>query len=197
MFEVSYSANVSDDGLAIVYGRDPDLLFPFQKFGVIAASLAGELYIVEDAVTGTIIGTASWFGPGRDLFDSEDQREAALVPLMSRVSPELKQWWTEHSEAVRTSIMGPGTITDSWYLESIGVLPDYQRKGVAKALIQMVQKKAAITSTNICLQASSHNIPMYEQLGFKYKGEAALDSPYGKMSICYMLLAPKDEPYFS
>jgi ribosomal protein S18 acetylase RimI-like enzyme len=32
---------------------------------------------------------------------------------------------------------------DSWYLDGIGVLPDYRRKGVAKALIQMVQKKVA------------------------------------------------------
>jgi ribosomal protein S18 acetylase RimI-like enzyme len=31
----------------------------------------------------------------------------------------------------------------SWYLESISVLPEHQRKGVAKALIQMVQKKVA------------------------------------------------------
>jgi hypothetical protein len=34
---------------------------------------------------------------------------------------------------------------------------------------------------------------MYERLGFKYKGEAVFDSPYGKMSVCYMLLAPEDE----
>jgi hypothetical protein len=66
---VSFSANISDDGLAIVYGRDPDLLFPFQKYGAIAVSLAGELYVAEDVVTGTIIGTATWFGPGRELFD--------------------------------------------------------------------------------------------------------------------------------
>lgn len=69
MMSVPFSANVADDGLAIVYGRDPDLLFPFQKFGAIAASLAGELCVAEDAVTGTIIGTATWFGPGRGLFD--------------------------------------------------------------------------------------------------------------------------------
>jgi hypothetical protein len=55
--------------VAIAHGHDPDLLLPFKKYEMIAGSIAGEIYVAENAATGTIIGAAIWFGPGREMFD--------------------------------------------------------------------------------------------------------------------------------
>ncbi|EGO25591.1 hypothetical protein SERLADRAFT_437321 [Serpula lacrymans var. lacrymans S7.9] len=118
--------------------HDNEVLGQIQRSQVVAASIAGDIYAAED-INKTVVGAAVWFEPGRTLFDSDDQRASALLPMMTKFSPQLQKWWKEEA---RESAM-----LDSWHLQSIGVIPEHQGKSIAKALIQEVQAKVSHQSS--------------------------------------------------
>jgi len=157
----------------VVIGRNPALVYDFCEAQVIACAIAGELYVAESP-SKDVIGVALWFGPGREMFDSDDQNEAALIPFMNKLSPELQQWWSEifiHKYGeLTTTALGAGTKLNAWHLQLIGVVPEEWRKGVASALIDHICEKG--DGVLLCLEAETEtNVSVCERLGFAVKGQ--------------------------
>jgi len=193
MVAVLLTAFSSDTQIPVGFGPHSEKLEePLNRAHVVAGSLAGEIYVAEDTATKNIIGVCIWFGPGRDLYDSEDQRTLAMQPFSQMLPPELKGWMGEISKKVekfKAESWGEGTTVTQWYLQRIGVLPEYQKRGVGAALIKEVLGKTdGLSAALTCIYKP--NAEYYGHLGFKVKGHQEFDAPYGKFEVWAMLWEP-------
>ncbi|KAF8176598.1 hypothetical protein K438DRAFT_1727125 [Mycena galopus ATCC 62051] len=141
---------------------------------VVAGLLGGEVYVAETVDTGKIVGCAVWFGPGRGLYDSPDQRQHSLEPFMASLDEELRAWWATtflpKYDTFVTSALGEGTKLAAWHLQTLGVDPAYHRQGVAKLLVNIIVEKARASQphTALCVEcATVPNIGVYTRLGFR------------------------------
>ncbi|KAJ7614303.1 hypothetical protein DFH06DRAFT_1484389 [Mycena polygramma] len=166
-------AFTNDVFTAVVTGHtpgEPDTghIGPFWVSTVVAGLLGGEVYIAETADTNEIVGCAVWFGPGHTMYDTEEQRKHSLGPLMGSFSKDLVDWWHKflHKyDIFLTTALGENTKHNSWHLQTLGVDPAYQRKGVATQLINTVAENA---NTLLCVEVEKEdNLVIYEHLGFK------------------------------
>ncbi|KAJ7718946.1 hypothetical protein B0H16DRAFT_1796405, partial [Mycena metata] len=140
----------------------------------VSGLLGGEVYVAEttDPVP-KIVGCAVWFGPGRALYDSEDQVQLALRPLLASFTEELQQWWDDvcfHPKylACITAALGEGEALHSWRLQTLAVDPQYQRQHIGTSLVNAVIKRAEITKTPLCVDCSEEtNVEVYRRLGFE------------------------------
>ncbi|KAJ7862702.1 hypothetical protein B0H13DRAFT_1638543 [Mycena leptocephala] len=115
---------------------------------VVAGPLGGEVYVAEtnDAVK-KIIGCAVWFGPGNTLYDTPEQQQHALGPLMATFNANLQKWWGEvFLPKYGNSALGTGVKHNSWHLQTLGVDPEYQQQGAATLLVNAIVEKHVVTS---------------------------------------------------
>ncbi|KAK7464364.1 hypothetical protein VKT23_006531 [Stygiomarasmius scandens] len=183
------SAFAKDHFAYVCIDADRTLLKPFIRSVVIAGLLAGEVYVAESQDK-QIIGTSVWFPPGREMFDSEDQRKQGLEPFFAHTSPDHLKWWLEYflpSYAKLTSeTLGSEFKLENWHLQWIGVVPEERRKGIATALIEPVRSKKG--DKKLCLETNSEeNLVIYDKIGFSNKGQAVLKSPHGDWTM-YVLV---------
>ncbi|KAJ7693635.1 hypothetical protein B0H17DRAFT_932655 [Mycena rosella] len=121
----------TDISVQTLVGGDLSLLGSFFGASIRAGALSGKIYVATEAGDAAVIrGMALWWGPGAE-------------PL----SPEGQEW---HRTVYRPDfgnltekLLGPRGKVDSWYLSLLAVEPDYQRRGVARALIDAVRAKAS------------------------------------------------------
>ncbi|KAH6873671.1 acyl-CoA N-acyltransferase [Coprinopsis sp. MPI-PUGE-AT-0042] len=171
------AAAYSDDPFTqVATANDVDFYGQMHAATVVAGSLGGEVYLAETKDNKKIIGVAVWFGPGREMFDSPDQQEQALGPLMGHFKPELRAWWGEEFLPTYAKFnedrIGAGVKKNNWHLQTLATHPDYQRQGVARALIETVVRKASQMGHLICLETQTEtNVGIYGRLGFKVAGE--------------------------
>ncbi|KAJ7264199.1 hypothetical protein C8J57DRAFT_1332048 [Mycena rebaudengoi] len=168
----------TDVFVAIVTGHDPNgtdtgYVGPFCITTVVCGLLGGEVYVAEtnDAAR-KIVGCAVWFGPGRSMYDSADQQQQVLGPLMATFDEKLQSWWqTEflpRYDSFVSAALGEGTKHNSWHLQTLGVDPEYQRKGAAALLINTMIAKAAHSRDKLCLETGTDvNLEIYSRLGFE------------------------------
>ncbi|TFK24222.1 hypothetical protein FA15DRAFT_656085 [Coprinopsis marcescibilis] len=167
---------------------------------VIAGVLGGEVYFTE-AGTGhdkhkRVIGVAVWFPPGRELYDSSEQQEKALGPMMARFGPDLQYWWGEDFlpkyESFTGRVLGEGVKLKSWHLQAIATDPDFQRQGVARAMIQIVKAKAARNRALLCLEVEDEqNLQIYKHIGWKVKEKSlTFKGLKGSFPMWVMVLEP-------
>lgn len=167
-------------------------LEPMSQAEAHGALIGGEVYVAE--LDGKVVGAASWFPPGTALFDSDEQREKAAGPFMAQLEPEVQKWWTEYFLPTYGTdvdrVFGPGYKLVSYHLQTIGVLPEYQGRGIAKKLIEHVRPKAHAAGVNLCLEAiTERNSQIYAKMGFEVLGEVALAGPevVGKNFVFYLM----------
>lgn len=107
---------------------------------------------------------------------------------------------------------GPDAVTPSYYISHLGTLPDYQRKGLASALLNMAKQKAKaekkqltlLTMTEPNVRTTEHcsaqratadekQVKYYEKFGFKnlYYEELTLNGVPTRWWV--MAIDPKDE----
>ncbi|KAJ6554279.1 hypothetical protein B0H19DRAFT_1262660 [Mycena capillaripes] len=142
------------------------------RSSAVAGLLGGEVYVAETMdPMAKMVGCAVWFGPGRALYDSDEQVQLALQPLLASFSKDLKRWWDDFlPEYIKytNAALGEGLELASWRLQTLAVSPECQRKGVATLLVDAVIKKAAITKTPLCVDCSEEtNVEIYQRLGFE------------------------------
>ncbi|KAJ7493617.1 hypothetical protein FB451DRAFT_446348, partial [Mycena latifolia] len=172
-----------DEFTAIVTGRRPNsleinpLVRPLCRSTAISGLLGGEVYVAETAdEAARMVGCAVWFGPGRMLYDSEDQVQLALKPLKELFSEDLRRWWDDFIPKYENCVSSALEV-NLWRLQTIAVDPEYQRQGVATLLVNTIIEKAAATNTPLCVDCSEErNVEVYQRLGFELmpKGKETL-----------------------
>ncbi|KAF9010829.1 hypothetical protein BDQ17DRAFT_1347002 [Cyathus striatus] len=129
--------------------------------------------IIAGLLEGTVIGAAVWYPPGREMYDSEDQRKQALGMLIDRFQPTgFWDWWAQDFlpkyDKCANEGFGEGVKLASWHLQTLGVHPEYQGKGVGRALIEVIKPKAAKDGVPMVLEAEKeNNVTIYGKIGFR------------------------------
>ena len=94
-------------------------------------------------------------------------------------------WWFD---AVANGLAGSAhQLEQAWTLNELGVLPTFQRRGIAKQLLWTVS--GAVRWPRLVLSTGIDNLPareLYRALGWIELGSVAL-SKTGKLSIVYLL----------
>ncbi|KAG6847113.1 hypothetical protein H0H93_010038, partial [Arthromyces matolae] len=189
VFDLAFA---SEHGFKCVVGPDNfDRVLPvLNRSQIVAGTLGGEIYLAKDE-EGKIIGGIIWYGPGREQYDSEDQRKQALAPLMASLPDDVKAWFAGSvalMEEFKRKTFGDMTKTE-WYLQRVGVHPDWQGKGVGTALIERGRQNT--NGHAIALQAvEPANIGYYEHIGFKNKGHIDVQAPHGDFTVTGLLWQP-------
>ncbi|KIJ48408.1 hypothetical protein M422DRAFT_247748 [Sphaerobolus stellatus SS14] len=179
-----------DPAIAVVTNHDKEFYGDFVISTIIAGLLAGEVYLAEDQ-NENVLGAAVWFPPGREMYDSEDQQQQALSVLIGRFTtrdPALWEWWEtkyipQYGE-LTTSLLGDGVKRRSWHLQTLGVAPEHQQKGIAKALINVIKEKVSKDGANLCLETTTEiNVSIYKRLGFTSKGNTTIKGAGGEFTM--------------
>ncbi|KAF9260761.1 hypothetical protein L218DRAFT_871892, partial [Marasmius fiardii PR-910] len=126
---------------------DRSLVEPFVECMVRATVVGGQLWIIDSPDTG-IVASGLYFGPGQRSFGSEDQKKQGFNNLMGKLDMEKRKWFTEYfiTEMLHNvdEIHGTGVQDQNYYLQLLGVLPEYQGKGIAKSLLSHVEAKVSL-----------------------------------------------------
>ncbi|TFY61698.1 hypothetical protein EVJ58_g4354 [Rhodofomes roseus] len=154
-------------GISLV-GGETTLLGSMARSMIKAAVLvAGEYYPALDE-NGELAGYALWMPPGRDLFDTPEQRELGLNEFMASLPEAGKQYYKDVSK------------TDAWWLHNLFVRPDRQRQGIGRQLIEVVKQKAKEQGQTLaCSTTQDYNALVYKAYGFEQKGLRTMPSPWG------------------
>lgn len=164
-------------------GADPALMDPMVRCTLRACVHSGEFYTATDK-TGEVIGFSLWMPPGQELFSTPEQRSLGFTDFMNSLPEIGKQYYATTYLAefpgFVTSALSPTTKLDSWWCHQLMVRTEYQRKGVARALLAPVIDKAKRNGDTLALSTTNDdNIPVYTRLGFILKGSKTIPSPWG------------------
>ncbi|KAH9915531.1 uncharacterized protein B0H18DRAFT_1041282 [Fomitopsis serialis] len=144
---------------------------------------AGDTYVATDE-NGTLVGYSQWIPSGRDVFDSEDQRQYGFYEFMEKISDEGKKYFEESlgRDFPKYLEKSFGVIAqDTHFCNMVMVQPEYQGKGIATAMFKMAYEKAKQTGAVVALSTGNEkNIVVYEHIGMKLKGHQVFQSPWGE-----------------
>ncbi|KDR85989.1 hypothetical protein GALMADRAFT_132605 [Galerina marginata CBS 339.88] len=181
-----------NQGAISLSGGDKSLM-KLQALAIIrAGAFAGEYYTATNS-DGEVVGYALWMPPGKELFSTEEERKLGFTEFMARLPEEGKEYfrttastsyYLAHFPGFVNGILGPTGKLDSWWLHMAMVRPDYQRKGITRALINVVRKKAAKSGDTLaCSTTNDDNVPVYVALGFAHRGKKIMPSPWGDWPV--------------
>ncbi|KAH8091357.1 hypothetical protein BXZ70DRAFT_1011170 [Cristinia sonorae] len=166
MIAVCVAAYHGDQFTECAVGGDWNLHSAMRRTAIGAQQVGGENWV---ALHGDkIIAVAGWFPPGRALLDrkvsylrvhdaftypslllgcSPEQAAAGWDAFVAKMPPALNQWWTKEFlpefSQLSTESLGPGVKKDSWHLQTVATHPDYQRRGIATALLRHKEEMVA------------------------------------------------------
>ncbi|TFK42238.1 hypothetical protein BDQ12DRAFT_645786 [Crucibulum laeve] len=179
---------MKDDNAALsLSGGDLSLVDPMARAILLAGAIDGEYYSATNE-EGELVGFTMWMPPGQELFSTEEQRNLAAKIFMAQLSDGGKEYYkttytAEFPSFVATKL-GSTAKVDSWWLHMAMVRRDYQRKGVARALISPILTKAREKGETLALcTTSDRNVPIYVALGFTLKGSKIMPSPWGEWPL--------------
>ncbi|KLO15161.1 hypothetical protein SCHPADRAFT_825154 [Schizopora paradoxa] len=183
MYLVFNSLGVDKFHTFLVAGHT-DLLFDIQLAMVKGGLIGGDVYVAEDS-SGSIVGSAIWFGPNQELFHTAEEREAGFTKFMAKLTEKelnMTSWWMEYflpAYAEFTARMF-GSLEyklKAWHLQLIGVLPAHQHRGIGRALIKHSEEVIANSPSegpkHLCLETETESA---ERLGYVNRGVMELRS---------------------
>ncbi|KAI0077348.1 hypothetical protein K474DRAFT_1094828 [Panus rudis PR-1116 ss-1] len=196
-----------DDFNRACLGGNWDLLFPFWR-GVVGAQQIGGENVVAVTDDGKFVGLAGWYPPGRMFLETPDQAEDGYSAFVSKLPAEQMEWFMQYFmpkySEVTTQAFGEGTKKDVWNLQTLCVLPEYQRRGIGRSLVkdkedQIIAEKSgqAITleseveknvSSTFVVRLSTLLIftmqtELYKKWGFEVKGKSHFESKHGDFDM--------------
>ncbi|TFY74384.1 hypothetical protein EWM64_g9628 [Hericium alpestre] len=186
-----------DEGLECLVCGDMSLADPLFRAMVRATALEGEFYVaVNDSEK--ILGLGLWFGPGKDLFSTEQQRKLGFNDFFGRLSPEGQTWWTQTYPAKMGEFLshhlGPQGKSNSYYLNCLATDPAFQRKGVAAQIVETVFQKAIADENRLALIATNaKTVLIYESMGFQNKGHVSVDAPTSSVTCTLLTRDMRDK----
>ncbi|KAH9926394.1 uncharacterized protein B0H18DRAFT_1118898 [Fomitopsis serialis] len=189
--ELTVLLEAKDQSCKVWTGGNPAELLPILMRSIIKATWlcegAGETYVATDE-NGTLVGYSQWIPPGRDLWDSEDQRQCGYYDFMERMSEEGNNYFkqslgNEFPKYLDDSFGMPQSQYKTHFCNLAMVRPDYQNKGIMTAMFRMAYERAKQTGATLALSAGDkNNIVVYEHIGMKVVGHRTFQSPWGEWS---------------
>ncbi|KAF9269954.1 hypothetical protein L218DRAFT_4106 [Marasmius fiardii PR-910] len=160
-----------------------------------AAALGGHLFVALEGDEKDPVGVAVWWGPGERPFANEEQRRAGFYVFWNALSPAGKQWHQEtiytffgnckyqpELEKLATDNLGSNGKLNSWWLNLIAVDPAYQRRGIARQLIETIKADAGDVEIALCA-TTQQNASVYHILGFVLRGSTTMTGPWGEFPV--------------
>jgi len=167
-----------------------DLMLTHVKAGLVG----GEVLVAKVDGKDEIDGVAIFFGPGEEIFGTEEQRTGTgWYDLFNKFDDETKKWWLESFLPTygkqADMAHGPGKKLDSWHCLYIGVVPAVQGKGLGTALMKHVNEIADRDGKYVTVE-TVESIPFYENVGFEVKLKDKFTSRYGEWPYYFLGRAP-------
>lgn len=89
------------------------------------------------------------------------------LPRLARSTLSEPRLSLRHS-AVRRHAVAEARVVGAWHLAGLGVAPEHQGQGIARALLDPMLARADIDGTGVWLETNySTNVPLYERFGFR------------------------------
>jgi len=135
-----------------------------------------ELGMVWEADRGA--GAAVWIPPDqRESWEEAQIRDRRVYALMKDGGRRWDGFW----EWVASRIPDESL----WHLDSVGVAPEMQGRGIGSALIEFGLGRVRVTGNSAVLETgSSRNLALYERYGFRVMED--LDPPGGGPHVWFM-----------
>jgi len=174
-----------DDPAAVAFVGGNISLIPAMAKGMIRplALISGEMYAATDE-DGTLVGFTLWTPPGKALFNTEDQLKEGWMDFVDLLSDEAKGYYAqsmgvEWPAFLDRSLGIENATLNTYYCHFAFVRADYQGKGVAKALFELVFEKARRLRTVTALGTTNEvNVIKYSKIGLENKGHIVIPSPW-------------------
>ncbi|PPQ68716.1 hypothetical protein CVT26_003622 [Gymnopilus dilepis] len=158
---------------------DEKLVEPFLLAHVRATVIGGRLYVAELPDDG-IVGVGLWFGPNQKFLSSQEQLNAGWNQTMDVLDEKHRTWWTNFLQAVddvTDKLYGLGQQLAAYHLQTVGVLPEHQKRGYGTALLNAVERQAANESKNVVLETLGEKaVPVYQRMGFEVLGPVPMNT---------------------
>ncbi|GLB43426.1 hypothetical protein LshimejAT787_1303270 [Lyophyllum shimeji] len=181
-----------EDGLHnFLVGGDTSLVPTKFEANVRATLAGGEVYVASlGTEANDIVGAITCHGPGQKP-NSTDEARAANEVFLSKLPDAHREWWSEHLaprvEQLANDSLGPGAKMAQYYVGLLGVRPEHHRKGIAKALMRVIEEKAKPHGLSVVLETSTDlDLLIYKRMGYEVKGQVTLECFLGQAPI-YML----------
>jgi len=167
--------DATSPAISLLTGGKLELIPDLFRAMTLCCLMDGECYIATEAATQKIVGTALWFPPGKKLWATDESRQASeFNTFFGKLDQATKDWWVKEYQAQIAGYLketyGPETLLDSWWLNNVAVLPEYQGCGIATSLLERVLKKAASNEAIGCMTDTEKNLKFYKSLRFKEIG---------------------------
>ncbi|KAN0098113.1 protein of unknown function (DUF3328) domain containing protein [Tylopilus felleus] len=183
--------DATSPAISLLTGGKLELIPDLFRAMTLCCLMDGECYIATEAATQKIVGTALWFPPGKKLWATDESRQASeFNTFFGKLDQATKDWWVKEASfsfAFRLRVtkddferLVPSTdrgvskgnlwSRDSWWLNNVAVLPEYQGCGIATSLLERVLKKAASNEAIGCMTDTEKNLKFYKSLRFKEIG---------------------------
>ncbi|KAA1470517.1 hypothetical protein DENSPDRAFT_849606 [Dentipellis sp. KUC8613] len=181
-FSVQQRSNEFSDAVTAAFsGGDPELIDLNYRSMIRAALHSGEVYFATDA-SGKIVAVGIWFAPGQELWATEKQRALGFNDVIKASSPKTIEWLVGTYKPIMAEFvskaLSPRVKKDTWFANVIATDPAYQRRGLARALIEPVYQKALANNALLATCAvSDTNCTVFKKLGWEYKGRVDIPSP--------------------
>src|SRR5262245_29476379 len=180
--------------IASVLGRafvtEPMVCWPFGEGGDVEEKCIRTFeYFLEDLIplgivweAGEALGAAIWFSPDdRAAWEAAQIRDRRIDSLTDDEGRRYDALW----EWVDSLLPAEPV----WLLDSIGVEPSAQGRGVGTALIEHGLERVRASGTAVVLEtAQERNVPYYERFGFRTVEDAA--APGGGPHVWFMRWEP-------
>ncbi|VDB87160.1 unnamed protein product [Peniophora sp. CBMAI 1063] len=154
-----------------------------------AALRDGEIWVA--GFNGSIDGAAIWIQPGKEepTLDRPD--------YFAQLSDQTRRWIVQHFSLVYRELYasayaaGPIIRTQSWHLGFIGVLPQLQRRGLGRALVNAVIANAGHAEYPVTVDASVlSSVYFLQSLGFVHRGVKNFTCPKGSFPLWCLMRPP-------
>ncbi|CAE6518746.1 unnamed protein product [Rhizoctonia solani] len=195
--------------VGVTYEDNPELHHLYHSVELEAAFTgAGRVFGAFIHIDGVerLAGVAIWFEPGKQFLDEyiltihpppsaadlvlcySDEQLGYWASFSNKLDSDTRQWWKEvmlpRYNQLTTEGLGEGVKKGLLHLQVLGIHPDFQRRGVGKALVRYMLVRGDSQGVASCVEtAKETNVSFYVGLGFEIKSEKEIPSPYGNFTM--------------